>query len=77
MSKKVNYPECEKLLQEGNTHSTLMEFIEWLYNNGFSIRHYERRTNSNGNSLVYDFMNVDTIKLDNERKNMLKEAANL
>lgn len=65
------YPECDKLLQQSNTWQTLNDFIEWLYDQGYSVKHYERKTSANRETIVYDFMQVDKTKIEDERRKML------
>lgn len=71
MKNKNNYPECEKMNEVANVHTTLNEFIEWLYDNGFSIQHYETKSRVNRSTIVYDFMKIDPAKVEKERREML------
>lgn len=66
------FPESDKLLKQDNVQQTLRDFIEWLYDGGYSIRNYETKAWINPETIVFDFMGVNPVKLEKERREMLK-----
>jgi hypothetical protein len=71
MTTKISYPECEKLEEVANVHSTLMGFTEWLEYNGYSIEKEGRSVNAS--TVVYPFMKIDIKKLEQERRSILNQ----
>lgn len=71
----MKYPENEKLDEVASVHTTLMQFTEWLAENGYEVKHYDRQVaESRVSDLVYRFMNVDIKILEKERIQMINNA---
>lgn len=74
---REEYPECEKLSAVSDERRTLSEFFEWLESRGMLLCTYEPDfqipwpvTKSN-DTLIYEFLEIDPKKLDQERRAML------
>jgi len=77
----TNYPECDKLSLYGSERRNIVEFIEWLCENGHGI--YDRvesryevhpgvePTRKSRESLVLQFLGVDEKELEKERRRIL------
>lgn len=69
---KVIYPECEKLQETANVHTTLNEFTEWLADSGYEIKLFQSNRHVIVSDLIYTFMEVDKKKLEIERRKILE-----
>lgn len=69
---ETKYPESEKI--RNNDYGAIMEFIDFLRNEGYEIKklgNLEEYMNSQ--DLIYKFFEVDKVKLEKERREMLKD----
>lgn len=82
MDEKTTYPECERLREAHPTRVKLVEFMEWLTENGLTIcthepTHFESRggtyyqTTEQVDDIALRFLGIDQKKLESERRAML------
>jgi hypothetical protein len=84
MSKEqLTYPESEKLNQFAGQRNTVVQFLEWLSENEMQIRSihpYEdnslvpRAVYTSNEELAHQFLGIDSVRLDKERRRMLENA---
>lgn len=76
----AEYPECEKLASFRDERSTLSDFFEWLNNRGMFLCQYEEGSqrpwpvSASDNTLIMQFLEIDEVKLEQERRDMLVRA---
>lgn len=80
----TDYPECDKLARVAGERDTIMEFLDWLGTKGYWIAEY-RQEYYNGEMLIpitgttdaltLEHLEIDPVKLENERRAMLKEIS--
>lgn len=69
---KAKYPESEKI--RNNDYGAIMEFIDFLRNGGYEIKKWDNLEEyMNSQDLIYKFFEVDKVKLEKERCEMLKD----
>jgi hypothetical protein len=78
------YPQCQKLKLGHETRLKLVEFMEWLNENGLTVcthepTHFASRggtyyqTTEQPDDLVLRFLEIDKVELERERRAMLEE----
>lgn len=82
-TRREKYPECTKLSDHAGERRTVTEFLEWLEAQGLHLCEYSpgsnfgtyHRTMKSHDALVMGFLEIDTKKLEEERRAMLDAAA--
>jgi len=80
------YPECEKLSGVSDEKRTLLEFFEWLgeqgeeNDHGWYLCEWTEGNHSNNvtvrkrtNEIIHSFLEIDDKKLEDERRTMLSK----
>lgn len=63
------YPMCEKLSNAGEERRVLQEFLEWLRVE--AVDEYNEFTEESDEKLLMRYLEIDTVKLEEERRAML------
>lgn len=80
----TDYPECDKLAECAGERDTIMEFLDWLGTKGYWIGEYRQEYYSGQmlipitgtmDALTLEHLEIDPVKLENERRAMLKEIS--
>lgn len=71
---KYQYPECEKLAADRPKKIAIMEFLEWLEEQGLTICDLDGfRLRESNEQLVHRHLGLDDKKLEQERREMLRD----
>lgn len=80
-------PECDKLAEVSNERDTIVEFIEWLRDQGIHLAHYVQYEGYRDQTLAPDsttdvswahqFLDIDETALEAERRALLAELREL
>lgn len=77
----IYYPECTKLSNNHDEVSAILDFLEWLGGEKIQLGKYGQRGDlmyhmtpiaESAQSLVYRFLDIDPVKLEEERRDMLR-----
>lgn len=80
----TDYPECDKLARVAGERDTIMEFLDWLGTKGYWIGEYRQEyfggemlipITGTTDALTLEHLEIDPVKLENERRAMLKEIS--
>jgi len=87
---EVKSPECEKLAKLDREIRAITEFLEWLESQGIELRKPDTENLSvlgeiifynpilkRHNELINEFYGIDSKKVEEERKEILKNIQNL
>lgn len=79
--KQQNYPQHEKLKLIGDKSQAIGEFLEWVNSRGYTLGKYDQKdylmpVRESIPALLADYFEIDSVKLEEEKCDMLESLRN-